>query len=596
MSEAGLRQRLAAILAADAAGYSRLMAEDERATVAALDAARSVFRTQIEANQGRVIDMAGDSVLALFDIAAGAVTAALAVQQKLIAASSAVPEDRRMRFRVGIHLGDVIEKGDGTVYGDGVNIAARLEGLAEPGGITVSESIRTAVKGKVSAAFEDQGEQKVKNIADPVRAYRVKREGDAATRPSTTVGAIDLSLPDKLSIAVLPFENMSSDPEQGYFGDGLAEDIITALSKISSLFVIARNSSFAYKGQPTDVRKISRELGVRYVLEGSIRATKNQIRITGQLIDAIDGHHLWAERYDRKLDDIFAIQDEMTREIVTALRLRLSDGESAQIWLGGTRNVDAWTYALSALDLTLNGTPGGTAQGRVLYEKAIAADPGYASAIATVGLSHILDHHFGFSQDRDRSLRLAEEYTDRALVLESNLPLAHGAKGMVALYHGRHEEAVREAQLAVRLSPSDAFIKIVFARILIDLGRPQDAEAQLREGMRLNPFCPVFYYGILANALELQQRDAEAMQILERALARNPNYFSGHLRLASLLGLAGRLEKARTHAQEAMRINPRFDAGAVKSFYKTGDRAVLAKFTDGLKKAGLSFDGIGTDQ
>ena len=360
--------------------------------------------------------------------------------------------------------------------------------------------------------------------------------------------------------------------------------------------MIARNSSFAYKGQPTDVRKISRELGVRYVLEGSIRATKTQIRITAQLIDAIDGHHLWAERYDRKLDDIFAIQDEMTREIVTALRLRLSDGESAQIWLGGTRNVDAWTYALSALDLTLNGTPGGTAQGRLLYEKAIAVDPGYASAIATIGLSHILDHHFGFSEDRERSLRLAEEYTERALALESNLPLARATRGMVALYYGRHEEAVREAQLANRLSPSDAFIKIVFARILIDLGRPQEAEAQLREGMRLNPFCPVFYYGILANALELQQRDAEAMRILERALARNPNYFAGHLRLASLLGLAGQSENARKHAQEAMRINPRFDASAVKGFYKTGDRAAVSKFVDGLKKAGMTFDGIGTDR
>ena len=305
--------------------------------------------------------MAGDSVLAVFETATGAVSAALAIQKAINSTGNEAAEARRMRFRIGVHLGDVIEKADSTIYGDGVNIAARLEGLAEPGGITVSESIRTAVKGKVGATFEDQGEQQVKNISEPVRAYRVRLEGDTASKPSPAAGVIDLPLPDKPSIAVLAFENMSSDPEQGYFGDGLAEDVITALSKISSLFVIARNSSFAYKGQPTDVRKISRELGVRYVLKGSIRATRTQIRITAQLIDAIDGHHLWAERYDRKLDDIFAIQDEMTREIVTALRLRLSDGESAQIWLGGTRNVDAWTYALSALDLTLNGTPGGTA-------------------------------------------------------------------------------------------------------------------------------------------------------------------------------------------------------------------------------------------
>ena len=299
-----LQHRLAAILAADAAGYSRLMAVDDKATVAALDAARAVFREQVEAQQGRVIDMAGDSVLAVFGTVAGAVTAALAIQAQVNAVADAEAIDRRMRFRIGVHLGDVIEKADGTVYGDGVNIAARLQGLAEPGGITVSESIRSAVKGKVGASFEDHGEQAVKNIADPVRAWRLRTgavEPVATVPAAPSITAIDLSLPDKPSIAVLPFVNMSGDPEQEYFTDGITEDIITELSRFHSLFVIARNSSFSYKGQSPDIRRFGKELGVRYVLEGSIRKSAQRIRVTGQLIDALTGNHLWAEKYDRVL-------------------------------------------------------------------------------------------------------------------------------------------------------------------------------------------------------------------------------------------------------------------------------------------------------
>ena len=368
MSDSALSHRLAAILAADAAGYSRLMSIDDKATVTALDAARAVFRTQIEAQLGRVIDMAGDSVLAVFGTAAGAVTAALAVQARINTLADAEPEDRRMRFRIGIHLGDVIEKADGTVYGDGVNIAARLEGLAEPGGVTVSDSIRSAVKGKVGASFEDQGEQAVKNIVDPVRAWRLRAAAPAngthgAAAPSAAVSAvattstatIELSLPDKPSIAVLPFTNMSGDPEQEYFTDGITEDIITELSRFHSLFVIARNSSFSYKGQSPDIRRVGRELGVRYVLEGSIRKSANRIRVTAQLIDAITGNHLWAEKYDRVLEDIFEVQEELTRSIVTTMAPHIDEEERNKVHrlrpesLGAyERVVIAWTKALAA--------------------------------------------------------------------------------------------------------------------------------------------------------------------------------------------------------------------------------------------------------
>src|SRR5450759_2248677 len=282
-------------------------------TVAALDAARAVFRTQIESNHGRVIDMAGDSVLAVFETATGAVSAALAVQQELNALSAHVSEDRRMRFRIGVHLGDVIEKSDGTVYGDGVNIAARLEGLAEVGGITISDAVQGAVRGKVTATFVDQGEQQVKNIPHPVRAFAVRTDGSTALKPPLAIGEIDLSLPDKPSIAVLPFANLSGDPEQEYFTDGITEDIITELSRFHSLFVIARNSTFTYKGKAVDVRTVAKELGVRYVLEGSIRRAANRVRVTAQLIDALTGIHVWADRYDRVLEAIFAVQGELTQ-------------------------------------------------------------------------------------------------------------------------------------------------------------------------------------------------------------------------------------------------------------------------------------------
>ena len=343
-----LRQRLAAILAADVAGYSRLMAGDERATVAALDSARAIFRTRIEAHQGRVIDMAGDSVLAVFETATGAVSAALAIQKEVNSSAGTVSEDRRMRFRIGMHLGDVIEKEDGTVYGDGVNIAARLEGLAEPGGLTISDSVHNAVRGKVTASFVDQGEQQVKNIPHAVRAFAVRVSGDAAAKTSPAAGEIDLSLPDKPSIAVLPLANMSGDPEQEYFTDGITEDIITELSRFHALFVIARNSSFTYKGKAIDVRMVAKELGVRYVLEGSIRRSGNRIRVTAQLIDALTGNHIWAEKYDRVLEDIFDVQEEVTRAIVAAIAPHIETSEME-------RSRRARPGSLSAYEVAMRG-------------------------------------------------------------------------------------------------------------------------------------------------------------------------------------------------------------------------------------------------
>ncbi|HET7526761.1 MAG TPA: adenylate/guanylate cyclase domain-containing protein, partial [Burkholderiaceae bacterium] len=378
LNSADLKQRLAAILAADVAGYSRLMAADERATVQSLDAARALFRSCIQSHQGRVIDMAGDSVLAVFETAAGAVLAALDVQQEIEAALDGVADDRRMRFRIGVHLGDVIEKGDGTVYGDGVNIAARLEGLALPGGITVSDAVECALRNKVSARFVDQGEQSVKNIAHPVRAFRV--QAVAPTAPAAA--ARDDPFADKPSIIVLPFVNMSGVPEQEYFADGLTEDILTDLSRFRELFVISRNTSFKYKGQAVDVKKVAHDLGVRYVVEGSVRKAGNRVRITVQLIDAASDRHVWAERYDRELEDIFDIQDEVTSAIVATLPGRLEADARSRAERKPPANLAAYECVLEAKVLHHRSNRAENERALGLIHRAIELDPRYAHAHA----------------------------------------------------------------------------------------------------------------------------------------------------------------------------------------------------------------------
>jgi adenylate cyclase len=580
-----MERRLAAILAADVAGYTRLMRADEVGTLQRLTALRErILEPLIAEHTGRVVKLMGDGLLVEFASLVDAVGCAVAWQTAVEGHEAERPEDDRFSFRIGVNLGDVLVEGE-DIHGDGVNIAARLEGLAEPGGICLSGDAYRQVRGKVEVDFEDLGDREVKNLAEPLRVYRIAIKGSspaltpAATRP--------LPLPDKPSIAVLPFDNMSRDPEQEYFGDGLAEDIITTLSKISSLFVIARNSSFAFKGKAIDIRSIAADLGVRYVLEGSVRQSANRLRINAQLIDAVDGHHLWAERYDRELTDIFDIQDEVTREIVSALRLKLSDGEQAQIWLRGTENIVAWASAMQALELVMQGSPAANAQARELLEKALAEDAGYTLALAWIGVTHYLDIRFGFSSSPEESLTKANQIGEQALRKNPNEAYAHHLVSIVRSSQGHYEEAVAEARIAVSLSPNDAFIKIGLARVLINAGHAGEAEVHVREAMRLNPFHHTYYFGVLANALEQLGRDAEAVDVLQMAVAQDPDYFAGHLRLASLCGLTGRIDDARMQAAEVLRINPRFDLSRAPSFYLTANPDFLERFVDGLRMAGL---------
>lgn len=591
MSDTGIKQRLAAILAADVAGYSRLMAADERATVAALDAARSVFKSKIESSQGRVIDMAGDSVLAVFETAAGAVTSALAIQQELNGSSSAVPEERRMRFRIGVHLGDVIEKSDGTVYGDGVNIAARLQVLAEVGGITVSDAVQGAVRGKIPASFVDQGEQRVKNIPHPLHAYRVDPIGSTAPKPSPAAGEIDLSLPDKPSIAVLPFTNMSGDPEQEYFTDGVTEDIITELSRFHSLFVIARNSSFSYKGKSPDVRQVGKQLGVRYVLEGSIRRASNRIRVTAQLIDALTGSHVWAERYDRVLEDIFAVQEEVTRSIVTAIAPQIEDAEVAAARRVRPGNLSAYEIAVRASANTFEAY---ARANRGLREQAIgeardalAKDSNSSLALNALAFSQFQHLFFRTASDLPTVWQEGMDAATRAIGLDRCDHRAYTWKGMLLLYpavgEARWDDALANLRRANELNPNDALALLCLGFAEAASGNPHQGIEYLTRFLRVSPHDPLTYnvHTMLSIGCFLARSYQEALQWASLANREAPDLPIPYLYFAlAYVGLAetdqakAALDKARGIAPEYIRSR----VEGVNPYRKSEDRERFSVF------------------
>jgi len=481
------KRRLAAILAADVAGYSRLMAADESATVVALDAARAVFREEIESRHGRVIDMAGDSVLAVFETATGAVAAALAVQQELDALTRRTPEDQRMRFRIGVHLGDVIQKSDGTIYGDGVNVAARLEQLAAAGGISVSDAVHGAVQGKVTAQFVDQGEQRVKNIDHPVRAFAVSFPGSIAAPPSGASGVIDLSLPHKPSIAVLPFAAMSGDLEQKFFADGVVEDIITALSRVRALFVIARNSSFAYEGKAVDVRQVGRELGVRYVLEGSVRRAADRVRITAQVIDATGGGHLWSEKYDRDLTDLFVLQDEITHDIVGVVAPQVLVAEMQRARRKDPQRLDAWEAAVRAQWHLAQLTREDNAEALRLAMKSAEQDPGDTAGLDIAAFAHIYDAVYGWSGSAGASFMAANQVARAAVSLDARDEVAQTALGATELFLGQHDSAMAHLHTAVALNPNFSWAHGNLGLGLTLAGNGEEAVASLKEALRLSP-------------------------------------------------------------------------------------------------------------
>src|SRR5436190_874687 len=449
MAEERMERRLSAILAADIAGYSALMFADEARTVRDLKGHQAVVLPMIGEFAGRIIDTAGDGILAEFPSVVNAVECALAIQSKMAERNAASEPERRMQFRVGINIGDVVYD-DVRIYGDGINVAARLEGIAEAGGICISSKVYDEISGRIDLAYQDIGEQQLKNIARPVRAYRIRLDGIAPTAAPAP------ALPEKPSIAVLPFQNMSGDPEQEYFADGMTEDLITDLSKVSGLFVIARNSSFAYKGRSVKVQEIGRDLGVRFVLEGSVRKAGNRVRITAQLIDAASGGHLWAERFDRDLTDIFATQDEVVEKIVGALAVNLTHGEAKRLRRRGTASVEAYETWLRARECLNRSTREGIAQARAMYHRAIELDPTYAVPHAGLAATGVSNYVSDWTDDPAAELDQSERWARRALELDDAEPFAHMALGSVMLWRRDHDGALAEFHRMIELDPNFA--------------------------------------------------------------------------------------------------------------------------------------------
>jgi TolB-like protein/class 3 adenylate cyclase/Flp pilus assembly protein TadD/rhodanese-related sulfurtransferase len=630
-----LERRLAAILAADMVGYSRLMAADEAGTLARQNALRrELIDPKIAEYGGHLVKSTGDGVLVEFPSVVDALRCAVTVQLAMSDREAAEPEETRIAYRIGINLGDIIIEDD-DIYGDGVNVAARLEALAEPGGVCVSRTVVDHVKGKVASDFEDQGEKEVKNIPEPIHVFRVLMKPEAAGesgaeakgkvwwwRPVAVAAAVlaiavigimvwqpwapdvepasvekmALPLPEKPSIAVLPFDNLSADPEQAYFADGMTDDLITGLSKISSLFVISRNSTFTYKGKPVKVRQVAEELGVRYVLEGSVRRAGDEVRINAQLIDALSGFHLWAEKYDGALTDIFALQDRVVGQIVTALSINLTSAESAQKGQAETKIPQAYDAFLQGWDYYRRWTPEDFAKAIPFFEKAIELDPNYSRAYA--GLAGVYwavyelewDVHLGLEY---QTLDRAKRYLAKAL--EQPTSDAYEVSAYMLLSQGRNDEALAEINRAIALAPNAADHYNMRAWILIALGRAEEAERDARLAVRLDP---TFNDNlrILGRALFHQERNEEAAEILERAVSRQPGYEYTYEALAAVYGHLGRIEDGKAAVEKYNEIVAKTSGNSltlqqVETFWGGGwydiDKTYLQQMVEGLRKAGV---------
>ena len=585
-----LPRKLAAILYADVAGYSRLTGEDEDATHRRLSEYLDLISAAVEDHRGRVMHYAGDAVLAMFDAVVDAVSCATEIQDKLRERNQKLPNGRKVHFRIGVNLGDVIED-RGDIYGDGVNVAARLESLAEPSGICISESVRTAVGKKLAFDYEFMGEQKVKNIEESVRAYRVVMEAEEEVNITSTEKPT-LEFPDKPSIAVLPFDNMSGDPEQEHFADGISEDLITALSKIRWFFVIARNSSFTYKGQAVEVKRVASELGVRYVIEGSVRKAGSRVRISAQLIDATTGRHVWAERYDRSLVDIFDLQDEMTQTIAGAVEPELSAAERERAARNPPESLDAWEIYQRGLWHLWNFTKDDVAEARRLLRQVHELDPAFATAYAFESYSHFMDVFLGRAKMPEESLEAALTAANKALALDDRDPVAYFALGRVYTMRGEHDAAVAELEKALELSPSFALAHHGLGFALVLSGRLEEGAEELDKTIRLSPRDPILWgtMAFLSIACNLLQQYEAAVDWARRAIheprAAGSGYWS-YAVLASALGNLGQIAEAREAIDEALRRKPDLSLAYVETTLPTKQPGGLDTFLDGLRKAGL---------
>ena len=585
MAKERIQRRLAAILAADVVGYSRLMEADEAGTLAALKALRKeLIDPKIAEHGGRTVKLMGDGALVEFASVVDAVECAVSIQRAIAELSAGNPEDRRFAFRIGINVGDIIIEGE-DIHGDGVNVAARLEGIAEPGGITISEDAWRQVQGKVAAKFIDLGPQSLKNIARPMRAYRVDLDAGSLTQPTAPA----LASPDKPSIAVLAFQNMSGDAEQEYFADGITEDVITDLSKIGGLMVIARNSSFAYKGKAVDIRVVARELGVRSVLEGSIRRAGNRVRITAQLIDAETGGHLWADRFDRELSDVFAVQDEVTRRIVDALKITLSPGENAMLDAVKTTSSKAHDFFLLGRELLW-----GTIRNRDVFERstglfaqAIAEDPSYGEPYAGLAMAQVLNWQFHWTDDWSQSLEKAERHVDLALGKSPQVAFVHYVASVFYLWKKDLDRSAAEADAALNLNPNYAQAHNSRGIVNIYGGQPLAAVPHIEQAIRLDPALKQLYIHFLGSAYLVAGKFETASALFKERIQLAPKTDLSRAFLAVALGHLGEAEEAGRVWRELMEINPKYSFAEHVGRLPFRDRADIDHLAEGLSKAGI---------
>jgi adenylate cyclase len=586
LAEARVQRRLAAILAADVVGYSRLMGVDEAGTLSRLNALRAeLMHPKVAEYGGRIVKTTGDGTLIEFPSAVDAVQHAVDVQQAIKRRNADVLEAHRLEFRMGINLGDVIVEGD-DIFGEGVNVAARLEGIAEPGGICVSALVHESVRTKLDIAFADLGEQALKNIAEPVRVFRVEIGGSPGSAADGGESQV-LAMFRRPAVAVLPFENLSGDPDQDYFADGLTEDIITALSLWRSFPVIARNSTFAYKGTSPDIRRVGEELGARYVVEGSVRRAGNRVRVTAQLINAENGHHIWAERFDRDLQDIFDLQDELSQQIAATIAPELEFAKDAVIRTAAPHSLDAWELAQRGFAHVFALDPASIATAREYFEKAIAVEAGYANAYRGLAWSYHRELWLDPAQRAGERARRFIDAASRAVALDDADSGGHAILAMALFWSGEHDRALAEARRAVDLNPNDAHASEILGTALMLQGRPMEGLAPQERAILLSPRDPrqgVWFWtrGLAYLTARLYQ---EAADWSRRAIDRHAQGPDAHIVLASALGYLGRIEEARAALDAYGRLIPA-QAQRPALIWRFKHDADNEHFLDGLRKAG----------
>ena len=583
MTEIRAQRRLAAILAADVVGYSRLMEQDESGTLAALKARRqNVLAPVLSQFNGRIVKVMGDGVLVEFGSAVDAVQCAVQLQDAFFKENQVLPEEKHIVLRIGINLGDVIVEGT-DIYGDGVNIAARLEGLAEPGGICISGSVHEQVKRKLDLSFDDMGLQSVKNIAEPVSVYRIRG-------PMAKTGVRHAETPpmqsERPAIAVLPFTNMSGDPEQEYFSDGITEDIITELSRFRSLLVIARHSSFAYKGKPVTVQQVGRELGVEYVLEGSVRRVGERVRITAQLIEARTSAHIWADRLDRDLANLFAMQDEVTERIVTTIADRLERTEQGRAVSKRPEAMRTYDYILRARAI-VSETAEANQQSRALYEKALALEPTSIPALTGIAWSFLIDWVSRWSSPSDDAFNQAYKLSRQALALDITDYRVHILLGYVLSNQKQYAEALSHYQQAMALNSNNADGAAHMGNLLISLGRFSDALDWFQKAERLSPLHPAWYLYGIGEAYYGARQYEQAIAPLQTAINRFPKFVTPRRHLAAVYAQLGRMEEARIEISEIRKLDPLVCIALYRERIKYKNSEDLDHYLDGLRKAGL---------